>query len=75
MPKGSILGPFLFLIMVNNLPMTVSLSPVLQTDDATLVSTAGEDSLQLVPSAARIWFLINGQEIYENKIQQMIKAW
>lgn len=75
-PQGSILGPFLFIIMINDLPLHLTLPPVLYADDTTIVSI--DSSLQKVLETqaaafleAKEWFLGNGLILNEGKTQVM----
>ena len=81
-PQGSILGPILFLLFINDLPLTLQNLPVsvdLYADDTTLYSTASdkrtlETNLQNALNSVHIWCLENGMTINSDKTKLMLIA-
>lgn len=61
-PKGSILGPLLFIILINNLPNSTRSSAVLFADGTSVVCSAKDtESLKI------IWFSENGLKVNIDK--------
>ena len=81
-PQGSILGPILFLLFINDLPLTLQNLPVsvdLYANDTTLYSTASdkrtlETNLQNALNSVHIWCLENGMTINSDKTKLMLIA-
>lgn len=71
-PQGSVLGPILFLIYINDLPYSVGeASCILFADDTTLITTgknSNTDSLQL----AKHWFNSNKLQLNQSKTQNIL---
>ena len=81
-PQGSILGPILFLLFINDLPLSLQDLPVsvdLYADDKTLFSTASdkrtlETNLQNALNSVHIWCLENGMTINTDKTKLLLIA-
>ena len=76
-PQGSVLGPLLFLIMVNDLPRNITCDSLLFADDTTLFVTGREpqDISSIMNSAfneAANWFEANGFKLNVNKTQNIL---
>ncbi|VEN43205.1 unnamed protein product, partial [Callosobruchus maculatus] len=69
-PQGSVLGPLLFLVYVNDLPSSISDKCFLFADDTTVLSrgnTVGEESLAQVKK----WFDANHLKLNERKTKKI----
>lgn len=76
-PQGSILGPLLFIIAVNDLAANMSSMPIIYVDDTTLVNSArNEESLKLVASTlfdeVSSWFFSNNFHLNCDKTERII---
>jgi len=77
-PQGSVLGPILFTVMVNDLSCNVTSSKVvLFADDTTLLTISKSiDHLKVVAAEALVqaisWFMSNGLGMNESKTQTVI---
>lgn len=70
-PQGSILGPLLFIIFVNDLPEFLDAPTYLFADDTSTVVWGDEaiNHLKRVYQRANSWFLANGLSLNESKTQ------
>ena len=81
-PQGSILGPLLFLLFINDLPFSLKKSPIsvdLYADETTLYSTSIdkctlETNLQNALDSVYTWCLENGMPINTKKTKLMLIA-
>ena len=76
-PQGSILGPLLFLLFINDLPLHTDVFTDLYADDTTLYEinssrTEIETQLQGALSDVAQWCRLNGMVINMDKIKTMI---
>ena len=69
-PQGSVLGPLLFLIYVNDLPENLSVPTLMYADDVTIWSTS-PPQLQASIDAAKRWSLDWGLPINDDKCAHM----
>ena len=76
-PQGSVLGPLLFLIFINDLPSTCSLNTWLFADDTALAVSSKnlkqlESKLNQEVDKVHNWLLANGLSVhYVDKTQYM----
>ena len=81
-PQGSILGPLLFLLFINDLPLSLQNLPIwvdLYADDTTLYGTALDKSsleinLQKALDSVHTWCLENGMLLNTEKTKLMLIA-
>lgn len=73
-PQGSILGPLLFLLYINDLPVSVSPKLVLYADDTTAILKANSNQdvkeiFQCALAELQNWFSANGLRLNNSKTQ------
>ena len=76
-PQGSVLGPFLFLVYINDLPLCSKINTTLYADDTVLIcSDKNINSLNLKtneePEKINLWFLSNKLSLNLSKTKYML---
>ena len=76
-PQGSILGPFLFIIMINDIVKNVPAMPILYADDTSFLGNYSDlDNLkfnfELIMESAENWFSNNAFILNKQKTQHLI---
>jgi hypothetical protein len=75
-PQGSVLGPLLFVLMINDLPPFLNAQTLLYADDTTFLNFSSDfNDLQNLThktiTQAAVWFRANGFVLNDSKTQQM----
>lgn len=76
-PQGSVLGPFLFIVMINDLPKNLRVDSVIFADDSTLLASDSdlerlESNIQVAINSAYNWFSCNKLLCNQEKTQQIL---
>lgn len=76
-PQGSILGPFLFIVYINDLPKQLACKVVLYADDTTLINTSNCKALldtnrKEILGKCKDWFDANCLKINDNKSENIV---
>jgi len=76
-PQGSVLGPLLFLVAINDLPFCINNTSYLYADDTTLMSRGSdlsflEQEVKVNLSTAAVWFAANFFSMNGQKTQAVI---
>lgn len=76
-PQGSVLGPFFFIVTINDLSSNVNSKVVIYADDTTLFASNNDmnillESSQAAQSSACNWFASNGLLCNPDKTQKLI---
>ena len=75
-PQGSILGPFLFLVYINDLPLSLNSVPILFADDTALcISENSSENLEIFTNQElkniNLWMVSNGLTLHPSKTQAL----
>lgn len=75
-PQGSVLGPFLFIVAVNDLPFNIQIDSVLYADDTTILNSSKnldllQESIDIAHNSLLEWFSSNKLVCNEEKTQSI----
>lgn len=76
-PQGSILGPLLFLIYINDFPSSISETSILFADDTNIISKSSNldqllDKMRTILNDAQLWFESNKLCMNDEKTQNLL---
>jgi len=76
-PQGSVLGPLLFILTINDLPKFIQAHTILYADDTSFLCSSSDlqmlqNSVRNTLTQANIWFSANGFLLNEQKTQNLI---
>lgn len=76
-PQGSVLGPFFFSVIINDLPINLSTNAIIYADDTTLLARNNNivdlnAAIQLAETEAKNWFSSNKLHCNSDKTQNIL---
>uniref|UniRef100_A0A1B6J5X4 Reverse transcriptase domain-containing protein n=1 Tax=Homalodisca liturata TaxID=320908 RepID=A0A1B6J5X4_9HEMI len=76
-PQGSVLGPFLFVIFVNDLPAFIPDKCILYADDKTLLTSSANSETNCIVKnymveRSKLWFCVNQLSVNSSKTEEIV---